>query len=88
MPAISFVAFSKDYVCRRCVTRFPAPTPRWAAILMIALGVPMALIGSGIFFFGLSILDTFATLIGGSMAYVGIRFGWFGVTAMRSRNTD
>lgn len=88
MPAISFVAFSKDYVCRRCVTRFPAPTPRWAAILFIAIGVPMALIGSRILFFSLSDLDTFAILIGGSIASAGIRIGWFGVTAMRSTNTD
>ena len=88
MPAISFVAFSKDYVCRRCVTRFPAPTPRWAAILFITIGVPMAWFGIPRFFFSVFDLDTFGMLIGGCIAYVGIRIVWFGIKAMKSKNTD
>ncbi len=88
MPAISFVAFSKDYVCRRCVTRFPAPTPRWAAILFTAIGVSMALIGFLTFFLSFSDLNTIAMLIGGFIASTGLRIVWFGIKAMRSTQTD
>lgn len=62
MPATSFVAFSKDYVCRRCVTRFPAPTPLWAAIVFMTVGVSAALIGLLICYFSVPDLDTLVVI--------------------------
>lgn len=88
MPATSFVAFSKDYVCRRCVTRFPAPTPLWAAIVFMTVGVSAALIGLLICYFSVPDLDTLVVLVGGSIASVGIRIAWFGIKAMKSKDTN
>jgi predicted RNA-binding Zn-ribbon protein involved in translation (DUF1610 family) len=39
VPPQSMVAFAKDRVCTQCGTRYTPPTPLWAALVFILLGV-------------------------------------------------
>ncbi len=42
-----WIAFTLDRVCKSCGTRYTPPTPRWAGIIFILLGIPLA--GFGLF---------------------------------------
>ncbi len=37
----SFVAFTNDRKCKQCETRYRLPTPAWAAIVFLVLGLLM-----------------------------------------------
>lgn len=37
-----FLTFVSDRVCTDCGTRYTPPTPRWAAVVFLAVGVPLA----------------------------------------------
>jgi hypothetical protein len=39
------IAFTDDRVCKNCGTRYTPPTPLWAAVLFIVIGVPIFLVG-------------------------------------------
>ncbi len=39
------IAFTWDRVCSACETRYTPPTPRWAAVVFILAGLPLAGIG-------------------------------------------
>lgn len=41
------VAFAHDRVCNSCNTRYTPPTPGWAGIVFILIGLPLA--GFGVF---------------------------------------
>ena len=40
------VSLRKDFVCRRCLHRIPATTPRWAAIVLLAVGALLFVAGA------------------------------------------
>ncbi len=40
------IAFSWDRICSACQTRYTPPTPIWAAILFILVGLPMVGVGT------------------------------------------
>jgi hypothetical protein len=50
------IAFTDDRVCKGCGTRYTPPTPFWAAVLFVALGV-LFLVGDlfviGVFVYGM-----------------------------------
>jgi hypothetical protein len=41
-----FVAFVKDRVCKSCNTRYTPPTPPWAGVAFILIGLPLAGLGA------------------------------------------
>jgi len=40
-----FVAFTSDRVCGACGTRYTPPTPAWAGVVFILIGLPLAAFG-------------------------------------------
>jgi hypothetical protein len=41
-PPAGFIAFVKDRICKSCHTRYTPPTPFWAAVVFILIGLPLA----------------------------------------------
>ena len=41
-----FVAFASDRVCKSCDTRNTPPTPAWAGVVFILVGLPLAALGA------------------------------------------
>src|SRR5258707_12385687 len=67
------VAFTDDRVCKACGTRYTLPTPRWASILFVIIGIPGILVGLSWFILVLS--DPFAAGFTVWGAGVGTFFG-------------
>ena len=57
----TWIAFSWDRVCKGCNTRYTPPTPIWAGIVFIVIGLPLL---------SMSAVDIFIRLINGQMAGV------------------
>ena len=86
MPTTAFIAFSKDYVCRRCVTRFRAPTPRWAAITFVACGLLLALPGVILLTSAITDNNPIGEFIGSGLIFFGVPSVWFGIQALCQSN--
>jgi hypothetical protein len=68
------VAFAKDRVCASCQTRYSPPTPVWAAVVFILIGLPLATFGAFSIFVRLTsgnLLGIPALLIEGFLGLVG-----------------
>jgi hypothetical protein len=42
---LTLIAYVRDRKCLECQTEYTPPTPLWAALVFIILGVPLALVG-------------------------------------------
>jgi hypothetical protein len=68
------VAFAKDRVCQSCGSRYSPPTPVWAAVVFILIGLPLAAFGAFSLFVRITsgnLLGIPALLIEGFLGLVG-----------------
>jgi hypothetical protein len=66
-----WIAFTWDRVCKSCGTRYTPPTPRWAGLVFILIGLPLA--GLGLFgaILGLAGGNPFALACEGALGLLG-----------------
>lgn len=70
-----FIAFGSDRICDACQTRYTPPTPVWAAIVFILIGLLMALFGGYAIFTRLTrgnIIGIPAMIIEGFIGFLGL----------------
>ena len=77
-----FIAFRWDRVCKECETRYTPPTPQWAAILFLLVGVILA--GIGGMSIGLAAPRGSFPVCGGFLGFLGLLSLAHGIRSLKS----
>lgn len=67
-----WIAFRSDRICRDCETRYIPPTPRWAGLVFISIGLIMGSIGVIGFFLSLPGSSSVALIVSVFLGFLGL----------------
>jgi hypothetical protein len=88
------IAFTWDRICRTCLTRYTPPTPLWAAVVFVALGVALLIIGVWLASFPLTLKDPVTAYLRafGPFCVMSIGTGTaclvYGIRCLKRRGSD
>lgn len=83
-----FVAFRSDRLCTACDTRYSPPTPAWAALLFIVLGLVVVAACSGSIVIAIVLGSMFALPLNAGLAVLGVLCLRQGVRSLREEIAD
>jgi hypothetical protein len=84
----TFVAFTSDRVCCNCQTRYTPPTPVWASIVFLLIGIVFVLGCTFSVLLGIMGGAMTAVLVNGLFAICGLLLVSYGVRCLRLRPTE
>jgi uncharacterized protein (DUF983 family) len=82
------VAFTDDRKCKACGTRYTPPTPAWAAVVFILLGILITVVGAAFFFFARKAVVVRDLVYGGILTVFGLSCIIYGIRCLRRRDAS
>lgn len=86
-----YVAFMQDRVCLNCQTRYVIPTPKWASVVFLVVGLPLALASA----FQIAVLTMnpgvgfpVGFFISGVLGFAGLASVGFGIQSLFERAVE
>ena len=68
----AFLSYNLDRICTACQTRYAPPTPGWASVTFLVVGVALILVGGFWFLRNLGAEHNAGTMFGGGIVVMGV----------------